>query len=365
MRFILILVLLILLFSQAYANQESVEIFELVKCNMFDFFCKMEKSVVNSAYGMQEANYLMINSTFTNINAIQVLDHDPFIRDLNQFFIEIIKIVFYGFFLYIFFSFMTTGGNLYNEIKAKENLSNLLKGMLIIAFLPFIMIFVNDFFYQLNLAFISNTNFSNLILYNYTQQEGVFSFWIITFLIWVISLFISIILMFYKVLLFFSTTLIIIIGALWYLKHNVAKFLRDILLMSYLHIPLLIILLNTFQAMVSQDLGYISTLIAFMFILLIFIAINMYIIFSNIIKQLAHHIANATKKAHLMSSSRFSKRKKVSNNNKLGSQHDLKKIELEKQNLKKQQFELQRQQGVMKAEKDFWDLSRINEYSHK
>lgn len=362
-RFLSFLFLIIFLSSNiVYAEtepiQEDVPIYDLVKCNMFDFWCKFEKYVMNSAYGMQETNYAMINSTFSNVNSIQVLEHDPFIKDLNKFFMNIIHVIYELFFIYVFWSFMTTGGNLYKEIKAKENFANLLKGMVMIALLPLIIVFANDFFYQLNMVFISSSNFSDLVLYSLKYNDNVFGFWISTMLVWFNGLFLSLLMVLYKLILYFSTTLITLIGALWFIKPDLARLLRDYLILSYLHIPLLVILLNSFSILTNSSLGYMSSVIGFGVIILIFIALNFYIMINSFMKRFAKSIEEATKKGYMFTKKSTDQVNKIIEERKKEKTHRLEKEGLRKQNqtIQNKVSELSHHNSVLKADKDFNDL---------
>lgn len=358
----IIFLILILSSSVVYAetepSQEDIPIFDLVKCNMFDIGCKIDKWVLNSAYGMQETNYAMINSTFANLNAIQVLDHEPFIRDLNKFFMNIIHILYELFFIYVFWSFMTTGGNLYKEIKAKENFANLLKGMVMIALLPLIIVFANDFFYQLNMVFINSSNFSDLILYSLKYDESVYGFWLATLLVWFEGFLLSLLFVIYKIVLYFSTTLITLIGALWFIKPDLAKLLKDYLLLAYLHIPIFIILLNSFTILTNSSLGYVSSIIAFGSIIFMFLALNFYVMVNSFMKKFAKNIEEATKKGYMFTKKSTDHVNKIIEERKKEKVHRLEKEGLRKQNqtIQNKVSELAHSNSVLKADKDFNDL---------
>ena len=160
----LISILMIFLYLSAFASaapetQDEVDIIEFIDCKWYNVWCQFKKSIINSGYESQENQYISLQTILNGAELIKTENFDALVVDLNLFMLDMLALYFQVLAAILLFKMMFSGGDVYKTAQTKDDFMNLMKSILLIIILPMLIILANDFFIQVNQAFISNDNF--------------------------------------------------------------------------------------------------------------------------------------------------------------------------------------------------------------
>lgn len=287
-------------------EQEDVDIIEFIECKWYNLWCQVKKSVINSAYESQESQYISLQAIIGGAELIKTENFDDLIVDLNLFVLDLLKLYFQVRGSFLLFRLMFSGGDVYETTKTKEEFMNIMKSIVLITILPMLIIIGNDFFIQVNQVFISNNDFAAVVLQDYNSNDGFVGFRMSTgfngFLVFLVSGFA----LMFKLLIYIAPVLLGVIGALWFGAHKyTARLFLKLLILSYLHIPILIIVFNMVNAMYESNLDIGATFALFL-LLMVYSFATLSIFINNLTHRIAHIVSDRTREGFMKSTEAFS-----------------------------------------------------------
>ena len=282
-KYILLLLLLFSIIPGVFSvtpeqTQDDVDIVDFVDCPIYKPSCTFKKWLLSGAYDNQEESLLAFENMFNSINKLETENFSPEILALNLFVLDIISYLLLFWFFKIMLSSQSTGGNLHKINRLEESINNFIKVCLLFFFVAIFILFIHDFFYQINKYYIYSFDYKSLILIDYNHiSQGLSSFifnsWFIS---WCVVL-INLMSYFVKLLLFLSSPLIIISSFLYFTRFKrYFYFIRDYLVFAYLFTPFIIIYLELSTIAFISEIGFYAN--GFIFLILMFIVFGIFFI---------------------------------------------------------------------------------------
>lgn len=311
MKKILMLLIMFLYLSPflvhaAEPPQEDVDIVEFIECKWYNLWCQVKKSVINSAYESQESQYISLQTIIGGAELIKTENFDDLIVELNLFMLDMLALYFQIRASFLLFRMMFSGGDVYETSKTKDEFMNIIKSILLITILPMLIIIANDFFIQTNQVFMSNNDFAAVVLQDYSANDSFIGFKFNTsfngFLVFLVTGFS----LFFKLFIYMGPVLMGLVGALWFGAHKyTARLFLKLLTLSYLHVPILIIVFNMVNAMYESNLDIGATFALFL-LLMIYFFMTLSIFIINLTNRIAHIISDRTREGFMKSTEAFS-----------------------------------------------------------